>query len=137
MTFTIDRSIRLACQVSALGLWCLLSAGCGRSANFPGDAKDLEKAFSLTAASPQSGDASTYRTADTPTLAKTLAVALRSGDLDTAALVLHTLNTRGPGLSFDQYEAIRRVLADVGSELSEKAAKGDDHAKDLLKKMGP
>lgn len=124
-------------QVLGACLGGILLAGCGRNAVFSGDAKDLEKAFALTAVSPQSSDASAYKTADTPVLAKTLAVALRSGDLDTAALVLHTLNTRGPGLSFDQYEAIRRVLADVGGDLSEKAAKGDDHAKDLLKKMGP
>jgi hypothetical protein len=121
----------------AAAIFCSgLLAGCGGT-GFSDDAAQLEKAFALTASSPKASDPATYKTADTAALVKTLAGALRVGDLDTAAKVLHTLNTRGSGLSFDQYQAIRQALADVGHDLAQKAAKGDSHAKHLMNEMGP
>ena len=120
-----------------LVLTCCLLAGCERRVSFSGDADQLEKEFGLTSSSQPASDPSTYKTAETPVLVKTLAVALRSNDLDTAAVVLHTLNYRGHGLSFDQDSAIRRAFGDVSTELSERAAKGDQHAKDLANKMNP
>ena len=118
-------------------LCCLLLAGCAKNAGWSADASRLEKAFGLTFASPPADDPATYKTAAPAALAKTLANALAAGDLDTSAKVLHIFNIRNGGLSFDQYDSVRRVLADVGRELSQRAAHGDPHAKDLLKQMGP
>ncbi len=121
----------------AISLCCILLAGCGRHVSNAGDADRLEKVFGLTSSSPNAGDPSGFKNADTPALAKTVADALRSGDMNTVALALHTLNFRGSGLSFDQYDAIRTTYNDVSEELSQKAAKGDQQANDLLNKLRP
>src|SRR5208282_550422 len=98
----VTQSTRLVCRVVTVGLGFLLLIGCQQKlgGNLSHDAKQLERAFALTSTSPQAGDPSTYKTADTAALVKTLTVALHSGDLDTAAKTLHTLNFRGAGLSF-------------------------------------
>jgi hypothetical protein len=118
---------------------CLLFSwvGCERKASFSGDAHKLETAFSLTSVSQGAGDLSAYKDAQTPALVKTLVDALHSNDMDTAAQVLHVLNFRGPGLSYDQFNAIRLAFGDVSTELALRAAHGDDHAKDLMQKMSP
>lgn len=116
---------------------CLLAAvGCERKADLGADAKLLEKTFSLTAQSP-AADAGSYKTAETPALAKTVATALKSGDLATASQALRTLNYRGGGLSFEQFNAIRQTFGDVSGTLAKRAAKGDEHAQHLLNKMSP
>jgi hypothetical protein len=115
----------------------LLLVGCSRSGSFSSDASQLEKAFTLTSSSPQAGDPSGYKDANTPALVQSLVVALRSGDMDTAAKALHVLNFRGSGLAYDQFNAIRFAFGDVSNELNQRAAKGDEHAKDLMNAMSP
>jgi hypothetical protein len=128
-------NISIYCRL-ALIICSVMFAGCQKAINLSGDAKQLEKTFALTDSSPRvEGDS--YKTADVPVLAKTLAVALRSNDLDTAASALHSLNLRSTGLSFDQYNAIRNAFGDVSAELTKRAAKGDDKAKNLLNRMSP
>ena len=114
----------------------LFAAGCERRVSFAADADQIEKAFSLTTQSPQA-EAGAFKTAETPALAKTLVVALRSSDFATASQALHTLNYRGGGLSFDQFNSIRQAFGDVSGELAKRAAKGDEQAKELLNKMSP
>jgi iron uptake system EfeUOB component EfeO/EfeM len=119
-------------------LGCLLWAGCERKASFTGDASQLESVFQLTSTSQGAGaDPSTYKDAQTPALVKSLVDAIRSNDMDTAAPLLHVLNFRGPGLSYDQFNAIRLAFGDVSTELAHRAANGDEHAKDLMQKMSP
>jgi len=115
----------------------LLAAGCQKSGggSLSGDARALEHAFSLTAASLPAGDTAGFKEAATPALVKTLTVALRSDDMATAAKALHVLNYRGAGLSFDQFDTIRQAYGDVGRRLSQRASAGDQEAKELLNQM--
>lgn len=123
--------------VMVVACFCFLfGSGCQKRVSLSGDAQRLEKAFALTEQSPpaSSGD---YKTAKTPELVKTAAVALRASDLPTAVKVLHILQYRGTGLTFDQFNTLSQTVADVSNELSRRAAGGDEDAKSLLSALSP
>lgn len=118
------KSIRWVGRLGVVLLSGCLLAGCGSGPALSRDAKQLEKVFALSSASPAAGDPSGFKTADSPALAKTVVEALRTGDLATASKALQVLNYRS-GFSSDQFLAVRQTGMDVGRALSRQAAKGN------------